>query len=129
MNSIIDKLRQIEARASADRGPFCLFALLLPENAVGGWDVVAAAPWAEADQIEAMQYLAGLVQEMLTREEIVALSRVAVISCDAEDINRIEAQDAMSARPLELHNQTLFGLRIDTAYVLTARRSADGVCA
>ena len=122
MSPIIERLQKIEADVSADRGSFCLFALFLPEDALGKWDIVVAAPWIEKEPTEAVRYLSGLLQDAFSREEIVVFSRIAIVPCAAEEIDRLDNLHRVEHGLKEIPNQTLFGIRIATAYVITAMR-------
>lgn len=122
MNTILERLQQIEASVSAERGPFCLFALFLPEDAPGKWDLVVAAPWIEEDSAAGVRVLADVMQRTFARDEIVVFGGIAVASCEAEEIDWLDNIHRVEHGMKELHNQTFFGNRIETAYLITAMR-------
>ena len=79
MKEIAEKLKHQEELMAQEKGPFDLFALFLREDAPDKWDLVIAADWIERDKQTALKYIASIVQEALSQEELLKLSRIAII--------------------------------------------------
>ena len=67
--SLVDDLVVLEREIAAEKGEFWLFGLFLPEDTIG-WDLVVTAPWIVKDRIDAVRYLAGLLQSRLGLPEL-----------------------------------------------------------
>src|SRR5262245_66342917 len=76
--NLIHKLEEIEAELAREKGPFMLFGLFLPEEGLDRWDLVLAAPWLELDGPN-RDLIFRWLQERLSKEEIVLLSRVVTL--------------------------------------------------
>jgi hypothetical protein len=79
MKETLEILKQQEEVMAKEKGPFDLFALFLREDAPGKWDLVVAAEWIEKDKEAALKYIASIVQKTLPKEQILTLSRIAII--------------------------------------------------
>ena len=80
VETLVEKLVELERQVAAERGDFSLFALCLREGAIGKWDLVVTAPWLEGDDGEGLRYLARLLQSRLSPKELLSLSGVIVLS-------------------------------------------------
>ncbi len=90
MQSLVQKMNQIEQRAHEEKGPFALLALFLRKDAPGTWDLVAAADWIDVDRHGASDYLASLLQSELEKEEMKLLARIAFISCNNPGLRNLQ---------------------------------------
>ena len=79
MKEIVEKLKQKEQAMTQAKGPFDLFALFLREDAPYKWDLVVAAKWIEENKQEALKYISKALQESLTQNELLKLSRIVII--------------------------------------------------
>lgn len=77
MKALARKLGQLKAAIEEQRGPFTLFVLVLPEEAIA-WDLLVSAQWMDADQASALRYLVKEVQRVVTKEELLNLSGILI---------------------------------------------------
>ncbi len=122
MNEIIKKLIEVEKRISSEKGHFSLFALFLPEDAAGGWDVLTAAPWIGKDEWKAMQFLTLRIQQAVTIDELLKFSKVVIIKEDNPGLEEIHRSINVEHGLLEIKNEVFFGLEIKRACFITSRR-------
>jgi predicted TPR repeat methyltransferase len=125
MKDLIEKLIEKEREITQEKGELLLFGLFLREDASDQWDLVVAAPWITEDKATALKYLASKVQEALTPEQLLKLSRIVLIEETNPSLKalqkEIQAEDAVA----ELHDRELFGLPMRHAYVITGRHSDE----
>jgi hypothetical protein len=124
-NKFIQKFIKLEKAISSERGHFLLFALFLPEEGHGEWDILAAASWISDDKGEAMKYLAEKVRYALTPKELVhAISRIVLIDEDNPGLEEIHETIRVEHGLLEIKNEVFFGLEIKHACFITSRRQS-----
>jgi hypothetical protein len=85
-DGILHKLEKISNLLAGDRPDVTLFAALQRSGLRGSWDVVVAALWAISDKAEAYKYIGGLLQENLTRKEMIMISRIVLFHPDDEPV-------------------------------------------
>lgn len=121
---LLEKLRKIERSIAAEKGPFTLFALFLPERTLELWDLVIAAPWASEDEGKALRYIANRLQNELTSQERMQLSRIVILEDKNPGLN--EALDVV--RPdqevTEIADRDLFGLTMKKGYIIAPHEEA-----
>jgi hypothetical protein len=90
-------MREIERDLSTEHGPFQLFALFLPEESEGFWDIVVAAPWLRPYDKTSYSIIAKEVQSRVAPEDILHISRVALIdsSSESECVKVLETKSAV----------------------------------
>ncbi len=122
MNSLRTKLQQIEARLSAEHGPFALFALFLPEDRPRTWDVLVSAPWIAVDKADGLRIVATEIQNALTPEELMSISRVVILDPDNPFLPDMHALVQVEhGTDVELRDTNLFGVDVKRAYVITSQ--------
>lgn len=121
MKHIVDKLRAEEVRIAQEKGEFNLFALFLREDAPNRWDLLVAADWIDRDKYNAIKYIASRLQGVLSKNEIVLLSKIVVIDEDNPELANLNAAFQVENGSLELRNSDLFGLHINHAYLITSK--------
>lgn len=122
MKEIAEKLRLEERRLAERKGPFDLFALFLREDAFDKWDLVASAKWIDKNKSDALKLLTRRVQSVLTKEEVLKLSRVVLIE-ESDPVLRAW-QSAMKVEHglAEIQDSNFFGLPIKHAYLITSQK-------
>jgi hypothetical protein len=78
MRQTIEKLASLERDIASEKGEFSLFALFLREDADETWDLLASAPWLEADKRESLEYLVNEIRARLDTQELLSLSRIVL---------------------------------------------------
>lgn len=132
MKDLITKLLNIEKKISAEKGSFNLFALFLREDSEDKWDLLVSSKWINKEY-EHLQYIATNVQNTLTQEELIKISRIVIIDCDNTELDNISQTAAAISRSMvvehniiELVNCNFFGFIIRRAYIITSKRSCPG---
>lgn len=82
MKKILDKLKLILTELEKEHGLVLVFALFLREDSLARWDLVVAAPWLDSGDAESYKIVATKVQNLLTSDEIIQLSRVVILDAD-----------------------------------------------
>lgn len=80
MSNLLDKLASLADELETERGRLVLFGLFGREESLGNWDLVVAAPWLNRQDHETVNYLFSKLQGALTRDELLQLSRVVILS-------------------------------------------------
>jgi hypothetical protein len=88
MKQIIEKLTSLERDIASEKGEFSLFALFLREEADDTWDLLASAPWLEADKRESLDYLVNQLRARLDTQELLSLSRIVLLEKGNPILNR-----------------------------------------
>lgn len=122
MKEIVEKLRNLEREVSREKGPFALFALFLREDALGLWDLVAAAPWIEIDKAEALAYIAKKASQALTRDELTKLSRIVLVDMNNPALDTIAKDIHVEHGLIDIQNSSFFGLPIKQGYIISSTK-------
>lgn len=124
MKEIVEKLKSCEEIMAKEKGPFDLFGLFLRDDAPDKWDLLVAADWIDKNKEESFKYIIDMVQEGLSKEELLKLSRVVLIN---EGNPALEAMYKAigGGRNIEIKDSNFFGLQIKHAYVITLRRRKE----
>ena len=122
MKEIVEKLKQKEQTMAHAKGPFDLFALFLREDAPDKWDLVVAAKWIEENKQEGLKCISTALQESLTRNELLKLSRIAIIDENNPALEAFQRAIHVEHGMAEIKDSNLFGLQIKHAYLITSHR-------
>jgi hypothetical protein len=129
VQKLLARYREIEADAARERGEFSFFALFLPEDAYGKWDLMVAAPWIGDWNMKSLEYLSDKVTARLNLEELLTLSKIVIVPFDAADVRElIEAYPVgPDQKPVELRDWIFSGVPIARGYILTARPTPGAI--
>jgi hypothetical protein len=122
MKDFVNQFIELEREISQDKGDFTLFALFLREDGIGQWDVAVAAPWIELDRYEALELIAKKIQSTLSKEDIVRVSRVAIIHMNNTGLKAITRTVQVEHGDMELHDQVFFGMQMKHSHIITSRK-------
>lgn len=122
MKETAEKLKHQEEIMANEKGPFDLFALFLREDAPGKWDLVVAAEWIEKDKQAALKYIAGILQRTLTTNELLKLSRIAIIDEGNPALEAFQRAMHVEHGIAEIQDSNFFGLQIKHVYLITSKR-------
>ena len=122
MKEIAEKLKIQEQIMATEKGPFDLFALFLREDAPGKWDLVVAAEWIEKDKSTALKYIASNVQQVLTSEELIQLSRIAIIDESNPALDAFHKAVNIEHSIAEIQDSNFFGMQLKHVYLITSKR-------
>lgn len=129
MKDLITKLLNIEKKISAEKGSFNLFALFLREDSEDKWELLVSKR-INGDEYEFLEYVATNIQNTLTQEELIKISRIVIIDCSNTELDNISKAAAYINRSMvvehgitELVNCNFFGFIIRHAYIITSKKS------
>lgn len=123
MNTLIEKIKNIEIELSKEKGGFKLFALFLREESFDKWDVLISAPWVQNNQQESFRYIANKIQEKLNKEELLQLSRIILINEKNTTLTAINKAINTEHGINEVRDSNFFGLQIKHAYIITSKNN------
>lgn len=124
MKELAERFQVIEQELADEKGPFLLFALFLREDAPNVWDVVASAPWIEADESAALKHIATKIQNSLSASEMTNISSVVLIDPVNPALEKIQKSIKAEHGLFEVKDSTFFNLPIKHAYIVTSRKEA-----
>jgi hypothetical protein len=82
MRKILDKLKSILLDLEKEQGRVLVFALFLRGDSPARWDLVVVAPWLDSGNVKSYNIVATKVQNLLSADEIIQLSRVVILDPD-----------------------------------------------
>ncbi|MBI3939711.1 MAG: hypothetical protein HY315_02650 [Acidobacteria bacterium] len=117
-------LRKAMDDIAAKKGDFTLFALIMPADAPGAWDLVVSAPWLEGRKLKAPSEFVQLLAQSIGEGSLRQFSRVATVDSDADIVKFILANLPVEKGEGELRVQSsdLVGLQIDEAIIFRAKK-------
>ena len=122
MKQIIEKLASLEREIASEEGEFSLFALFLREDADDKWDLVASAPWLEANDRESLEYLVNHLRPQLDTQELLSLSMIVLLEKDNPVLEAIHKAIKLRHGMAEVRDSIAFGVPIKHAYIITSAR-------
>ena len=122
MNNLVSKLQTVERHFSTTNGEFELFALFLREDSVDKWDLLISAPWIEIDKQAGLREIVIKVQESLTQEELIQLSRIVLIDATNQSLEAIHRAVTIEHGAVEVRDSNFFGVAIKHAFIITSKR-------
>ena len=122
---IAEKLKAIEQRMAEEKGQFDLFALFLREDSPNRWDLVVSSDWINEGKKQALQYIAKNVQETLSKDELLNLSRITIIDQHSPALEAFHKAVRVEHGMTEVKDGNFFGLQIKQAYIITSKRRRE----
>lgn len=116
-------LRKAMHEISARKGDFTLFALLMRADAPGTWDLVVSAPWLESGNLKATTEFVDLLAKSIGRESLRQFSQVAPVASDNPTVQFILKNIPVDNGERHVRSTDLFGLQIEEAIIMHAKRS------
>ena len=122
MKQIIEKLASLERDIASEKGEFSLFALFLREDADDKWDLLASAPWLDANKRESLEYLVNQLRSRLDTQELLSLSMVVLLEKGNPVLEAIHKEIKVRHGIAEVRDSLSFGVPIKYAYIITSER-------
>jgi hypothetical protein len=122
MKQTIEKLASLERDIASEKGEFSLFALFLREDGDNKWDLLASAPWLEADNRESLDYLVNQLRARLDTQELLSLSMVVLLDKDNPVLEAVHKAVKVRHGMAEVRDSISFGVPIKHAYIITSQR-------
>ena len=122
MKQTIEKLASLERDIASEKGEFSLYALFLREDADDKWDLLASAPWLEANKRESLDYLVNQLRVRLNTQELLSLSRIVVLEEGNPVLEAIHKRIKVRHGMVEVRDSISFGVPIKHAYIISSER-------
>ena len=122
MKQIIEKLASLERDIASEKGEFSLFALFLREDADDKWDLLASAPWLDANKRESLDYIVNQLRSRLDTQELLSLSMVVLLEKGNPVLEAIHKEIKVRHSMAEVKDSIFFGVPIKRAYIITSER-------
>ncbi len=122
MKESVAKFREIELLMSTEKGAFNLFALFLREDSPNKWDLVVSAPWIKAHDKENYDYFAKHLRSKLLPEELISISRVALLDEDNPELEKLYRAFSIEHGSFEVINDNFFGMPMKHGFIITSKR-------
>jgi hypothetical protein len=122
MKQIATKLLLLAQTITKEKGPLQLFALFLREDAPDLWDLLVSASWITNDKESALRYFAGKLTAILTKHELVRLSRIVIIDKENPALEALHRAAHVENSIMEVQDSVFFGMQIKHAYIITSIR-------
>lgn len=117
----IDKFVAIKNQLKQENGEFTFFGLFLRDDAPDKWDVLVAAPWAEADSQAALKTVSAAITSSLSASELLRLSRVVILDHDNPMLRAIWAAMKFKDGVGHFVDCNINGLQVRHAYILESQ--------
>lgn len=118
------KLRKAMRDIAAKKGDFTLFGLFMRADAPGTWDLVVSAPWLEQGKLKALGEFTKLLSESIGEDSLREFSRIATVSRRDPALHALMSAFSVDDGELRVKRSNLFGLEIEDAIILRAKRAA-----
>jgi hypothetical protein len=109
---------------AAQKGPFTLFGLFMRADGPGRWDLVVSAPWLERGKLKALSEFTALLAASMGENSLKELSRVVTLKAGDPALKAVTSAFAVEDGELRVQKSNLFGLEIEDAIILRAKRAA-----
>jgi hypothetical protein len=116
MKALCEKAQQI-LPSLLQRGTVYLYALFERDDAPGKWDVVLSSEWSDGDAASATRYISDRLVPTLEKEELAALSRIAIIPSTAPAVALMASAINISDGHTEVVDCNFMGLLVKHAFV------------
>jgi hypothetical protein len=89
--------------------------------------LIVSAPWFSEDDGDTVEYFAGGIKSRLGLQELIGLSRIAVIK--PANATSITSKLQVEHGAIELRDRTFFGVPVRLAFIITSQESPAPVAA
>lgn len=107
---------------SEKKGEFTLFGLFMRSDAPGTWDLVVSAPWLEKGKLKATSEFVRLLTNSIGEPALRHFSRVQTVSAKNPALEAILGAFSVDDGEIRVQKSNLFGLEIEDAIILRAKR-------
>lgn len=122
--TIARKLRKAMREIAAKKGEFTLFGLFMRADAPGTWDLVVSAAWLEEGKLKALEELTELLSESIGEQSLRQLSRIVTLNQSDPALNAVVSAFSVDDGEVRVQHSNLFGLEIEDAIIMRAKRAA-----
>lgn len=118
------KLRKAMREISAKKGEFTLFGLFMRADAPGTWDLVVSAPWLEPGKLRTLSEFTRLLSESVGEQSLRQFSRIVTLRQQDRALKAVLSAFSVDDGEIRVQRSNLFGLEIEDAIILRAKRAA-----
>lgn len=121
MSDVLQRFVGVVRTAEKDRGGLVFAGLFLREDAASdAWDFVVSASWLDRARLEGMRYLAKLLGEVFSAQEMLLLSRIVPMETTDPTVATLADWAAAHPLPMEVAPFEFGGVRVRRAFILSA---------
>lgn len=122
----VSSLRKAMHEIAAKKGDFTLFGLFMRSDAPGTWDLVVSAPWLEEGKLKATNEFAKLLADSIGEHALRNFSRIQTVGSDNPALESILTAFSVDDGEVRIQKSNLFGLEIEDAIILRAKKPQPG---
>lgn len=122
----IESLRKAMREIAAKKGNFTLFGLFMRSDAPGTWDLVVSAPWLEKGKLKATSEFVALLTDSIGEQALRDFSRIQTVSSNSPALKAVLAAFSVDDGEVRVQRSNLFGLEIEDAIILRAKKAESG---
>jgi len=120
MNEFFEKIKSIGKEIDTEVGGVVLFGVFKPAVAPQRWDVIVSADWVDEDGTPAIYYVAHKLQERLTVDELVSLSRVEALPPSTDFVRSVLDAAHVTGEGVKVEYRAFHGILMAEAYIAIA---------
>lgn len=120
MNSLVASLRSVEQSLRTERGEWALFACFEPADSIDHWDLIVSAAWAPRHDRRTIDRIVSALDDSLTPQDRLSISRVAVVEPSDEDVQRLNARFDGHDQCWSVRGEEYFGYVVGRGFVLAS---------
>jgi hypothetical protein len=118
------KLRKAMREIAAKKGEFSLFGIFLRSNSPGTWDLVVSAPWLEKGKLKTLREFTELLSESMGEQALRKLAPIVILNEGDPAVKAVISAFSVDDGEVRVSRSNLFGLEIEDAIILRAKRAA-----
>ena len=115
-------LRKALNEIAEKKGEFSLVGLFMRADAPGTWDLVVSAPWLEKGKLKATSEFVHLLSDSIGEQALRYFSRIQTVSSQNPALKAILVAFSVDDGDVHIKNSNFFGLEIEEAIILRAKR-------
>jgi hypothetical protein len=120
-----NKLKKAMRDIASKKGQFTLFGLFMRADAPGQWDLVVSAPWLEQGKLKALSEFTALLSDSIGEKSLKEFSRIVTLKSGDPALKAVTAAFSVDDGEVRVQRSNLFGLEIEDAIILRAKRAAS----
>jgi len=119
-----DKFRKAMREIAAQKGDFTFYGLFLRADAPGTWDLVVSAPWLKERNLKDLREFTKLLSKSTGQQSMRQLARVVILNERDPSFKKVVSSYSVDDGEVRVHHSNLFGLDIEDAIIMRAKKAA-----
>jgi len=124
MDEFFDKIKSIGSEIEEEVGGLVLFGVFKTADTPHRWDVLVSADWVGEDNAPAIYYIGHKLQDRLSVEELVSISRIEALPPSSDFVRSVLRTVRVTGGGEYLEYRVYNGISILEAYVAAANPDA-----